>query len=206
LEASFILVFFGIFAIGFLGSLPVNPINLCALEIGLRRSALPFSLGAALVETGQSAVALVFGQMAGQFLETNPVISVIAAIFALLLDASYLIPRKKTAAQLLPGNRRIFLYGLMIGFMNPQAIAFWILVLTYWSTWDLPCLFYGGAPVILLLGYFGGVGIAEFTALQAYALAGKHLAGKFSGILQGSLLNKVIGFLLLGLGLVQLIA
>jgi threonine/homoserine/homoserine lactone efflux protein len=204
LDTSIPLVFLGIFAIGFLGSLPVNPINLCALDIGLRRSALPFSLGAALIETGQSAVALLFGQWAGQLLETNPVVKVVGALFALALGVFYLVRKKKADGQLVPGANRIFFYGLMVGFMNPQAMAFWILVLSSWNTWEVPALSFDAAPLILLF-FLLGVGSAKLAALQTYAVLGKRVSGRFGTFLSGNALHQVIGLLLIGLGLVQLI-
>lgn len=205
LDISFLSVFLGIFAIGFIGSLPVNPINLCALEIGLRRSALPFSLGAALIETGQSAVALLFGQWAGQLLETNPVVKVVGALFALALGVFYLVRKKNAERQLDPGANRVFFYGLMVGVMNPQAVAFWILVLTSWNTWEVPGLSFDAAPIILLV-FLIGVGSAKLTALQTYAVLGKRVSGRFGAFLNGSTLHQVIGLLLIGLGLVQLIS
>ncbi|MBK7474534.1 MAG: LysE family transporter [Haliscomenobacter sp.] len=202
MEATPLLVFFLVFIIGYLGTMPFGPINLSVIDTAISRSfrsAFFFSLAAAMVEVPQSLVALHFGLSVSRWIEESWIAKMLAVLVFVGMGAMFFLKKpqeedKKSTAQ---GD---FLHGIFIAVINPQAIPFWVVVLAYLKTAQHLTLSTHMA-LQLILAFLLGVGFGKLFALLTYARLSQIIVARLSFV--GLWMNKIIGSILIALGLLH---
>ncbi|KYP15487.1 LysE family transporter [Flavihumibacter sp. CACIAM 22H1] len=126
---NFILSFFCSVA----GSLTPGTINLSVLQAGLEGAASKgrrMALAAGLVEYFYAGLAIYFEALINRQIGLFSWFKLLAAIVLLVLGLAALLPAKKaekTAVVKTGGFRK----GLVLGFLNPLAMPFWIGIIAY---------------------------------------------------------------------------
>lgn len=199
---------FQLFAIGwlasFLGTLPFGPINLSVVSRTVKdslRAGLWFAFAAALIEIAQSFIALHCSALINQYLDSFPWIKWATAGLFILLGLIFMLSREKAqeeeAAKRKDNN---FLAGIIISVINFQAIPFWIFILTYLDMSHHvridTSLSLGGIALFLL-----GVSTGKFAALTLFGLVSQSVKNRVHQL--KFWMNKVIGFILLLIGIFQ---
>ncbi len=156
-----------------------------------------FSLGAAIVEIGEVALAIAFGSLIQSLLSENIGLQIIIIVVFMVVGFYYLfsIPRpvlkSKIKIKVSP-----FFKGVMVAIANPQAIPFWVFLLTFISQY-FELNFEG--PGLLL--FFIGVFLGKLGALSLFAYTSKFLRPKLE--LSCKIINKTLGVILIFIGLAQ---
>jgi threonine/homoserine/homoserine lactone efflux protein len=198
-----------IFGVGllasFIGTLPFGPINLSVVDTTINRSfraAVQLSLAAALVEIPQSLIALKFNPFVQHLLTGNVYVKIASVILFLGMGCFFLFrkPACETKQGDNPKKKNNFIQGFLIAIANPQAIPFWIFVLSFLkSSQHLDLSNHLG--IQLLFVFVLGVASGKLLALLGYAKLGQLVIYRVAAINQ--LMNKIIGGILIGLGLLQ---
>lgn len=205
----FMTTLFQLFAVGwlasFLGTLPFGPINLSVVSRTVKdslRAGLWFALAAALIEIGQSFVALHCSALINQYLDSSPWIKWGTAGLFILLGLFFMLKREQQQTEEAVKNRKDnnFLAGIIISILNLQAIPFWIFILTYLDMSHHiridASISLSGIALFLL-----GVSSGKFAALALFGLLSQTVKGHVQSLKYW--MNKVIGFILLLIGIFQ---
>ena len=194
------------FAIGwiasFLGTLPFGPINLSVVDTTLRKNlqaAMWLAFAAALVEILQSFVALHCSMWISDAVQSSPVLKILAFVLFIGLGLAFFFKKnlQKVDKAQKGGN---FLRGLIISLLNPQAIPFWVFVLTYLESAQMIHLS-SNQKLNLVLMFLLGVALGKFIALLGFGLLSRTIRGKTDFINQW--MNKIIGSILIFIGIYQ---
>jgi len=120
--------------VSFIGSIPLGSINLSTLQITLEKdtkAGLQFALGATLVELIYSFLAIKFSAYLLQNKDIGLYIQLVA-IPAFILLSLYSFKKKNAAIKTNKvKNKSAFFKGIMLGFINPLQIPFWVAYGTY---------------------------------------------------------------------------
>ncbi|WP_420317163.1 LysE family translocator [Ekhidna sp.] len=187
------------FVVSYVGSIPPGTINVSVMQLAIlnkRRAAVFFALAASAVEFIYAGITVQFHI----FLNNNEVISdyfKIITSLALIVLGFWNIFSKSTSSSVkvdtkLTG-RHGFARGLILGFLNPMTIPFWLAITTYlendeWINVDE----YG------FWMYLVGLSLGTFCLLLTVNAAGK----QFTKIADNTfLVHKVPGLMLFGLGI-----
>lgn len=205
MDFSLLMVFVVAGLASFLGTLPFGPINLSVVDTTLNRSlraALRFSMAAALVEIVQSWIAVRFSWTVGRLLTESPAVKLGAFLLFLSLGVFFFLKKNRDGATANIRHRGDFLKGLIISFLNPQAIPFWIAVLTYLDSYEILHLD-THSPFRLVVAFLLGVSVGKFAALALFGFLSQRIA-HHSGLL-ARWINKIIGLILFGIALLQVL-
>lgn len=193
------------FVATFLGTLPFGPINLSVVDTTIKdsfRAALILSIAAALVEIVMSFIAVHCSVAINQVLENGSWVKIAAIALFIGLGLFFFFKREsKKGEEKDPKKTNPFWKGLIIALLNPQAIPFWIFVLTYLSMSHIIELNTSATQISVILTFLVGVAFGKLAALLLFALLSK-LISKRSAFL-GQWMNKIIGSILLAIGLFQ---
>jgi threonine/homoserine/homoserine lactone efflux protein len=186
--------------VSFLGSLPVGILNVSILQISLQKglkSALNFAFACAIIELGYSYIAV---RMTGALLDLaiyKYPIQLFSIIVFLIAGIYYL--RKKPSSQAVQHRMSPFAQGIVLSIFNIIAIPFWLVYTTALSAnhWiDIN----SGTEI----AYFvTGISMGTLLGLMTFALFSQRINKQFS--LQSNLVNKIVGLLLIGSSLLELI-
>ena len=189
----------------FLGTLPFGPINLSVVNTTIKKSfqaGLWFALAAAIIEIGQSFVAIHCSMLIIDFLQSSPWFTLAIALLFIVLGIAFLLKKNTQKVEEAPKKSNSFLRGLFISIINIQAIPFWIFVLTYLETAQMIELNTNQQLNIILL-FLLGVCIGKFLALLLFGLLSKVISQR-SGFLN-QWMNKIMGGIFIFIGLLQLV-
>jgi threonine/homoserine/homoserine lactone efflux protein len=147
-------------------------------------------------------IALKFNPFVQHLLTGNVYVKIASVLLFLGMGCFFLFrkPACETKQGDIPKKKNNFIQGILIAIANPQAIPFWIFVLSFLkSSQHLDLSNHLG---LQLLGVFMlGVGSGKLLALLGYAKLGQLVIYRVAAINQ--LMNKIIGGILIGLGLLQ---
>lgn len=188
------------FAFSFIGTIPPGTLNLTVLQLGLEnkiKSALQFSIGAAIVEYPYCWIAIRFEE----YITSSPAVvnnfERIGAVVMLTLGFLNLLSLRKPATTSARSGGG-FAKGLVLGILNPLAMPYWVGITAYlksqgWLVLD---------STITLHAYLIGVvlGAIAFFLLIAYAAnrVGLYLKGN-------SVVRYIPGVVLVVLGFYGLV-
>lgn len=191
------------FVISYVGSIPPGTINVSVMQLSIlkkHRAAIFFSLAACLVEFVYAGITVQFHI----YLNTHPEIAnyfrIVTAV-ALIGLGLWNLFSKSTSDSIkvdtkLTG-RHGFLRGLILGFLNPMTIPFWLAITTYLEN--------DGLVEVTELGFWSyliGLSTGTFCLLLTVDALGK----RFTRIADNKfLVHKVPGFILLALGVYYLL-
>ena len=186
------------FAISYVGSIPPGTINISVMQLSIlkkHRAAFFLALAATLVEFIYAGITVQFHI----FLNNNETISsyfqIITAIALIGLGISNLVSKSSSKSvkitQKITG-RHGFRKGLILGFLNPMSIPFWLAITTYLENDDLISV-----EDFAFWAYLIGLAAGTFCLLLTIDAAGK----RFTQVSDNDfLVHKVPGFILLSLG------
>ncbi|MEM6644037.1 MAG: LysE family transporter [Bacteroidota bacterium] len=191
------------FIVSYLGSIPPGTINVSVMQLSIlrrHRAAIFLSLAACLVEFIYAGITVQFQLYLNQNPEIAYYLRLVTAIALIGLGAINLLIRSQNEAiqvdEKLKG-RHGFLRGLILGFLNPMTIPFWLAITTYLESERWVALDGSGYWFYLL-----GLTVGTFMLLITINTLGK----RFGKIANNQLVVRQIpGMLLLGLGLYYLL-
>ncbi|MEP0985933.1 LysE family transporter [Ekhidna sp.] len=186
------------FVVSYIGSIPPGTINVSVMQLAIlnkRRAAVFFALAASLVEFLYAGVTVQFHI----FLNNNEVIAdyfrIITSIALIGLGFSNIFSKSTSSSVKVATKetgRHGFLRGLILGFLNPMTIPFWLAITTYLEN-DQWVDVEGYGFWLYLIGLSTGT----FCLLLTVNASGK----RFTKVADNPfLVHKVPGFILLGLG------
>jgi len=194
-------LFFG-FSAAIIGGLAFGPINLSVVSITISKdlkAGIRFSAAAAFVETFHAWMAILFGKLILDSINTNATFQTFFVIFFLGLGTHFLL--KKDHIDIEKGDKKKssdFFKGVGLALINPQAIPYWILVIATmksygWVEWD-----YFNLSTFLIGAAIGRYMVLGLYGYFSHSIKDKveHLCGK---------INKSIGILLILIGIYQII-
>ena len=204
---NIIYLFVASFLISFIGTLPLGPINLSVVETTLkegRRAASFLSLAASILEMGQVFIALYCSWWFADLLSYSDWTKWAAVLLFILIGLFFWLKKEKKKDQKVQrvNEKGAFLKGVVLGILNPQAVPFWFFVLSSLNSTDVLNLNFQD-NVFLIFLFLLAAGIGKFASLSLFAAISKLVekqAAKYS-----EYLNKIIGGVLIGIGLIQAI-
>jgi threonine/homoserine/homoserine lactone efflux protein len=196
-----IICFLVAFFFSFIGSIPPATINLSVIQLGLEKKigvAWRLALAASLVEYPYAWVAVKFENL----ITSSPVVvenfQLITAIVMIVLGILNLWSANKPSTFTQKFNDSGFRRGLILGFLNPLAMPFWIGVTAYVKSQGWIDL----STTLRLHAYLVGVSLGALCLLMLLAYVAKRLV---SGFEYNPFLRRIPGFVMLALGIYALI-
>ena len=187
----------------FLGGIAFGPINLSVVDLTLKRnmrSALRFSVAAALAEIIHAVVAVMFGKLISRKIEELPELKLTVIAFFVIIGLYFIFKSDKPKTEVsIEKNSSNFLNGFIVAILNPQAIPYWIFVLAYLKSTNV--LFYLNSLHLTL--FLIGVSIGKFIILGLYGYLSENISRHFANL--NDYVGKTIGGLLLFVGIIQAI-
>jgi threonine/homoserine/homoserine lactone efflux protein len=195
-------LFFWVFLISFLGSLPVGTLNVTAASLYTNNglvAALEFATGAILVEVLLVPIAIVAVRKLERLKRFYRFFGALSC--AILFVFAFLSFRMAFEMQkfqtLLPfATQRPFLSGVFLSSLNPLHLPFWM---GWTAVLRSRRIFSDSAKSYNV--YILGIGLGTFLAFVSYGLLGNLLVGFLQD--KQTALNWVIGVALLGTGVMQ---
>jgi threonine/homoserine/homoserine lactone efflux protein len=198
---DFFTYFFLASVFSFFGSMPPASGNLITIQLSLTkglRVALLFALGEVLVEALYGIIALKISDWITHKTGLDFYLRIIIIPIFIGLSIFYFLNKKGAEKETSLKNKTSFLYGILIGFLNPLAIPYWIFYFSYFysNKWIKQ-----ESPYVWAL--IAGIPVGSFLLLLLYSLAGK----KISSVIQFKieLLNRSIAFVFLLIAVIQII-
>jgi len=192
------------FIISFLGTIPPSTFNLLAIKratsIGLRK-AMWFAGGAVSVEFFYCFIAVIFSRF---FLTNKNIAHIIeiGAVPAFILLAYVFLTKKHvepTENEQHPKSSNDYLQGLFIGIINFTQITFWLGYSTYFIS-----IGWMKEEWLYMTSFVVGVCAGSMAMLFIYAYyCKKWFYGNTPKLFTENVLNKVVGFIFVGLALFQ---
>lgn len=192
----------------FLGTLPFGPINLSVVSRTVKeslRAGLWFAFAAAIVEILQSFIALHCSTYISQYLNSSPWIKWTTATLFVLIGLFFMLKKEKEkdVAEMKEKKDNNFLAGILISVLNFQAIPFWIFVLTYLDM-SLHIRIDASVSLLGIALFLVGVSSGKFAALALFGFASQRVKGRVHQLKY--LMNKIIGTILMLIGIFQFIS
>ncbi len=186
------------FVVSYIGSIPPGTINVSVMQLAIlnkRRAAVFFAFAASAVEFLYAGVTVQFHI----FLNNNEVIAdyfrIITSIALIVLGLTNIFSKSTSSSIKVDTKltgRHGFVRGLLLGFLNPMTIPFWLAITTYLENDEWINVNDFGFWTYLI-----GLSAGTFCLL----LTVNALGNRFTKIADNPfLVHKVPGFLLLGLG------
>lgn len=181
-------------AFSFFGSIPPATGNLITVQVAVTKSiraALIFALGEVILEFIYGYFALKISDFIAETKANERYLNMAVVPVFLSLSVYYFLNKKKINQEELRVNYKAsFLYGLLIGLLNPLALPYWIFYFSYfysngWIEQNNP------AQWALLAGIPAG----SFLLLTVYAFLGKKIMTLFK--LRIEALNRSIALIFL---------
>ncbi|MDX1943241.1 MAG: LysE family transporter [Saprospiraceae bacterium] len=190
--------------VSFIGSLPFGPINLVMIDTTLKnsfRSGMSFAIAAAIVEMGQSLVALHGSVFINQVIVSGPWFKVFGFIIFLILGLAFFFKKNQEHSK---KERRFqdnhFLKGFVVAFLNPQAIPFWVIMLAVLHSSQMMSVD-AHSPWVLVIAFLVGAALGKLCALMLFGLLSQRIIYRMAII--RSNLNRIIGIILIAIGMFQ---
>ncbi|MEN0002696.1 MAG: LysE family transporter [Bacteroidota bacterium] len=189
----------------FIGTLPFGPINLSVVDTTLRKNlgaALWMALAAAIIEIVMAFIALHCSIYITMLLGESQWTKIGAILLFVVLGLFFFFkkPSAQSSTEQSPKKGNDFWKGLGIAAINPQAIPFWIFVLTYLQTAQMIELS-TQERLVVVLAFLFGVAVGKFGALALFGLLSQAIKSRATAA--SKWMNKIIGGILLLIGLGQ---
>ena len=181
----------------FLGSIPPGTLNLSVLQLGLEgkvRTAIRFALAVAIVEYPYTWIAIQFEYWITSSSVVVENFELITAIVMITIGVLNLWSAEKPTSFTTKFNDSGFRRGLILSFLNPMAIPFWIAITAYLKAQGWIDL----SNNYLLHAYIFGTSIGAMLLLTLFALLAKRLAAY---VKNSKMVKRVPGATLVLLGI-----
>jgi threonine/homoserine/homoserine lactone efflux protein len=204
---SWFLIFMLTFGISFLGSVHPGPVNLSVVQATLRRgyrTGLWLAAGGCVPEILYGLLAVrgvkLFERWPGLFETLRvAVVPVLLGLGTWTLWRTYQPAPSRPAAPDDAGGRYSFGRGLVLSLLNPQLLAFWVVILVW----------YHGYPVLRVdtagrqVAFVAGTSLGAFGILYVYARLVQRHRARIDQYLHPERFDRVMGLGFIGLGLWQ---
>lgn len=201
---SMLAVFFITLLISFVGSLPFGPINLVMIDTTLKnslRAGFWFSFAAALVEMGQSLVALHGSSWLSREVYDSPWIKIVGFILFSLLGLLFLFKKNHDSTTVNNTSQKgFFVKGLVVASLNPQAIPFWVIILAYLQSAQISTV-NSHSTTANIISFAVGASCGKLGALMLFGIMSQQIISRSSLIRNH--INRIIGIILLAVGMFQ---
>ncbi len=197
-------IFFVTLLISFVGSLPFGPINLVMIDTTLKnslRTSVWFAVAAAMVEIGQSWIALYGNAWMTQLIESGPWLKIAGFLFFLMLGMVFFL-KKDQETQVKPSRfqNNFFLKGFIVAVLNPQAIPFWVIVLAF-----IPASSFfnisSESHTSMILSFVIGASFGKLGALLLFGMLSERIISR-SDLIRNHI-NRIIGIILISIAMFQ---
>ena len=184
----------------YIGGMPFGPLNLSVIDITMRHgktAGARFSLGASIIEIGEAAIAVIFGSMISFQVRSNSTVNMLIVAFLVLIGMYFIL--RKESPKLNQGeknNAAFFKRGIAMAFINPQAIPFWLLVITLVGSYFTLELNH-----LNLVAFLTGVFLGRYFILSSFGILSRTLKERLR--ISCKIVSKSIGAFLLLLGVFQ---
>ena len=185
----------------FIGALPFGLVNLNVMDTTIRKSpkeGILMSIGATLVEMGHAFIAIQCAMLITDSLESNPYIKGAVLVLFLVIGLYFFFkqqspdrPKRKLSFKVSDFGR-----GAFLSLINPQAIPFWLFVITYFSSHNMFDVHPEMFPEFLT-----GVGIGKILALLVFVYFSVFIEKKMGRVSEG--MNRIIGSIFILLAALQ---
>jgi threonine/homoserine/homoserine lactone efflux protein len=204
MEPSPALIFFLSMLASIAGTLPFGPINLSVVDTTINRSwraAFHFSIAAALIEIPQSFIAIRFNPTVQQLLQHNVWVKSFVVVFFVGIGLVFFLRKPiNEGEKKAKSKNNDFINGLLVSIANPQAIPFWIFILAFLKSAEYLDIS-DHPPLYFLCLFLSGVACGKLLTLLFYAFLSQLIVRRAAFFSQW--MNKIIGVILMGIGLVQ---
>ena len=195
----FLTLFIGLFA-NFIGYVPPGNINLTLVQITINRGlkqALMFITSFSCVEFFFTYFIMHAAKWLSRQVRLDTVIDWVMVVLFGVLGAITWMHRKKMPKTNYSGTESIQ-YGILLGFLNPMQVPFWMITGTYLIThqWIL-------TGRLALVVFSAGAAAGAFLALFAYAKGAKFIQSKFA--LSTRVINTGIALLFFSFSLYHIV-
>ncbi len=188
-------------AFSFFGSIPPATGNLVTIQISITKSikaALIFALGEVIIELFYGYISLKISDFIAQTEGKDFYLKIAVIPIFTALSIFYFLSKKRVKEETEINYKTNFVYGLMIGLLNPLAIPYWIFYFSYfysngWIKNDSPHQW----------ALLAGIPVGSFLLLSLYSFLGKKIFTLFSFRIE--LLNRSIAVVFLAMALLQTI-
>ena len=175
--------------------------NLLTIQLSITRglkAALIFALGEVIIEFIYGYVAWLISDFITEKTNYDFHLKVIAIPIFLIMALYFFISKKPIEKETEIKQNRNFIYGLLIGVLNPLAIPFWVVNISYffsndWIKKDSSDFWF----------FIAGIPVGSFLLLFVYALLGKKIYSILKFRIE--LLNRVIAIIFILLAVLQTI-
>ena len=192
------------FALGlissFLGSLPFGTVNLSVVDTTVHHSfkaGVKMAIAAALVEIIQSFLAVHCGKYISNSIEMSTYVQIGVLVLMFALAIFFLLKKQsdgtETKKKWKMGN---FAKGAVLGLINPQALPYWVFIITYFHT--SPWFHFETDTIIAFLI---GVSLGKLLALLLFGYLSLIIINRIAAV--SKWMNKIIGGIFLLIGVVQ---
>jgi threonine/homoserine/homoserine lactone efflux protein len=181
-----------------IGAVPLGLVNLKVLEVSYKNglsAAMKVATGASVVEILFVLIALFSGGIISVAIGNFNWLKWVFVLIPIAIGVYYLQKRNHFNAEL-NRNSNSYIKGAILNLVSVQVLLFWIFSIAFISTRR-----YLHADVITALTLAVSVLVGKMTTLWIYALASKTVLERFSFL--SVRINKVIGFVLIVIGIVQ---
>lgn len=181
-----------------IGALPFGLVNMSVIKITLQedlRKAMHLALGASIIEVMFASVALVLSADLSQRISDSLIFQMIITGIIFAIGIFFLRKREKEKTNKNP-RYNPFVQGIFLNMISIQVLLYWILALLIVSGLNISFVHFELDSLFLIGVFIGKMGVLYLFGIitQKYLLSSKYL---FNNI------NKVIGMIMIAIGLFQ---
>lgn len=196
---------FGLIA-SFLGSIPFGTVNVSVIDTTVRKSfkaGLQIAIAAGIVEMVQSFIAVHCSMFITKYVQDSIYVKIFIIILLLGIGLFFFL-RKGISDTKSETNKKFkvsdFAKGAILGLINPQALPFYVFVITWLEGQSLIEVHHEAFNILFFLL---GTSAGRFLALLLYGYFSSRLSQKLLAV--SNTMNKVLGSLFMILALVQVV-
>lgn len=189
----------------FLGTVPLGLVNLSVVNTTIRknfRSGFILALAASIVEIVHSFFAVHFGMLITDFISGEYHLLFDLGIALSLLGIGLFFFFKKVEENEFKGKKKrlklsSFMRGALMGLLNPQALPFWIFVISYLQMEHLTVL----NMVEGIISFLIGVSIGKLLCLTLYGYVSTLIVKRLTTI--AAVMNRVMAVIFILMSVFQ---
>lgn len=180
------------FIASIIGAVPFGLVNLSVLQTAISKgtkATMPISYGASVVEIVYGILGIFAGSLLFKYIGNNLWFNIFTALVLLFVGLAFFFKRSQfqfNKSNTIGG----FLYGILLNLLSLQVLVYWILAVSFISSFNHQIF----TPLAVML-FLAGIWTGKMGVLISYASLGKKIASQSARISNN--INRVIGILLL---------
>jgi L-lysine exporter family protein LysE/ArgO len=188
----FIFIIIGLIA-SIIGAVPFGLVNLSVLQTAINKgtkATMPISYGASMIEILYGILGIFAGSLLIKYIGNNIWFNIFTALVVLFMGMVFFFKRSQfqfNKDSTIGG----FMYGILLNLLSLQVLVYWILAVTFISSFNQQIF----SPLAIIL-FLSGIWTGKMGVLISYAFLGSKIASRSERISKN--INRVIGIVLLG--------